>query len=107
MAFTGLMSMFCGQEEGFKQKVFGVQPFLRPQKQFALGMSSIKEHDHAKIGWTVQFQQSQSMSKKIHDIFYPNGKDNTLFPPEEVANVANSIKENKSQMSIRAVKNFL
>lgn len=95
-SLTGNFDMgIIGLSEDFKQELFGVQPFLRPQKQCALGMSSPKKYDFNKIGTTIKFKQNKHMNRKLNELFYPiGGNINILFPPEEyeIDKIANIVK---------------
>lgn len=75
-----------------KFKIIGLQPFQRPGQQCALGLTLDASENFSLISTKTLFKQNDKYNKKIHDIFYINGK-NTLFPDEEISEIAKLIKK--------------
>lgn len=73
-------------------RMIGLQPFQRPGLQCAFGVKMSRGENFANFSYKVLFKQSSKWNQKLHDTFYPNGK-NILFPDEEIADVAKIVKE--------------
>jgi len=68
-------------------RMIGLQPFQRPGLQCAFAVKMNIGENFANLSHKVLFKQSSKWNRKLHDTFYPNGK-NILFPDEEIADVA-------------------
>ena len=85
-------------------RMIGLQPFWRPGAQCAFAVNMVQGENFANISDKILFKQSAKWNRKIHELFYCNGK-NILFPDEQVANVAKKIKESK-EISFFAITKF-
>jgi hypothetical protein len=79
-------------EEDYQFRMIGLQPFKRPGLQCAFAVKLNKGENFANLSHKVLFKQSLKWNQKLHDTFYPNGK-NILFPDEEIVDVAKILKE--------------
>lgn len=73
-------------------RMIGLQPFQRPGLQCAFAVKMSRGENFANFSHKLLFKQSSKWNQKLHDTFYPNGK-NILFPDEEIADVAKIVKE--------------
>lgn len=73
-------------------RMIGLQPFQRPGLQCAFAVKMDKGEDFSKFTGKLLFKQDAKWNRKIHEAFYPNGR-NILFPGEEICDVANLIKQ--------------
>lgn len=82
-------------------RMIGLQPFQRPGLQCAFAVKISRGENFANLSHKVLFKQSSKWNQKLHDTFYPKGK-NILFPDEEIADVAKIVKETReiSKLSI-------
>jgi hypothetical protein len=84
-----------GSKNNKASKYIGLQPFKRPGLQCAFGLIIDIDDDSINRNGKVIFKQNIINSLKINALFL-NGKINTLFPPEEIADVAEEIKKTDS-----------
>jgi len=91
-------------EENQPFRMIGLQPFQRPGLQCAFSVKMNRGENFAIFSHKVLFKQSSKWNQKLHDTFYPNGK-NILFPDEEIADVAKILKESK-EISKHAIKKY-
>lgn len=85
-------------------RMFGLQPFQRPGQQCAFALKMNKGEDFSKFTGKLLFKQDIRWSRKIHEAFYPYGK-NILFPNEEISDVANLVK-NSGSISMMAIEQY-
>lgn len=85
-------------------RMIGLQPFQRPGLQCAFAVRMTQGENFANLSHKILFKQSAKWNQKLHDTFYPNGK-NILFPDEEIADVAKIVKESRV-ISILAIKKY-
>lgn len=85
-------------------RMIGLQPFQRPGLQCAFAVMMNQGENFANFSHKVLFKQNVKWNQKLHDTFYPNGK-NILFPDEEIADVAKIIIETKN-ISKQAIKKY-
>jgi hypothetical protein len=71
-------------------RMIGLQPFQRPGLQCAFAVKMSRGENFANFSQKVLFKQSSKWNQKLHDAFYPNGK-NILFPDEEISDVAKAL----------------
>ncbi len=75
-------------------RMIGLQPFQRPGLQCAFAVKMKQGENFANFSHKILFKQNEKWNQKLHDAFYPNGK-NILFPDEEIADVAKIVKESR------------
>lgn len=85
-------------------RMIGLQPFQRPGLQCAFAVKMNQEENFANFSHKVLFKQNVKWNQKLHDAFYPNGK-NILLPDEEIADVAEIVKETRV-ISKRAIEKY-
>lgn len=85
-------------------RMIGLQPFQRPGLQCAFAVKMNRGENFANLSHKVLFKQNVKWNQKLHDTFYPNGK-NILFPDEEIADVAKIIIETKN-ISKQAIEKY-
>lgn len=85
-------------------RLIGLQPFQRPGLQCAFALRMNKDENFAKLSGKALFRQNDRWNRKLHEAFYPQGK-NILFPAEEIDDVAVLIK-NSNRVSKMAVRKF-
>lgn len=90
--------------ENLPFRMIGLQPFQRPGLQCAFAVKMNKGENFANLSHKALFKQSSKWNRKLHDTFYPNGK-NILFPDEEIADVAKIVKESM-EISNQAVEKY-
>ena len=90
------------EEQPFR--MIGLQPFQRPGLQCAFAVKMNKGENFANFSHKVLFRQDVRWNQKLHDTFYPNGK-NILFPNEEIADVARIVKESM-EISKQAIEKY-
>ena len=76
-------------------RMIGLQPFQRPGIQCAFAVRMAKGEDFSKLSSKLLFKQDAKWNRKIREAFYPQGR-NTLFPTEEISEVAFLIKKSDS-----------
>jgi hypothetical protein len=76
-------------------RMIGLQPFQRPGLQCAFAVRMGKGENFSKLSSKILFKQDAKWNRKIHEAFYPHGR-NILFPMEEISDVAALIKNNDS-----------
>jgi hypothetical protein len=91
-------------EEDQPFRMIGLQPFQRPGLQCAFAVKMSRGENFANFSHKVLFKQSSKWNQKLHDAFYPNGK-NILFPDEEIADVAKIVKESM-EISKQAIEKY-
>lgn len=84
-------------------RLIGLQPFQRPGLQSAFAFKLEAVEDFSSLSTVLYFKQNPNWNRKLHETFY-SSHQNILFPKEEIATVANQIKESNviSQQAINA-----
>lgn len=80
-------------------RMIGLQPFQRLGLQCAFAVRMKKDENFSRLTAKVLFKQDAKWNSKIHEAFYPHGR-NILCPKEKICYVADLIKKSKSVSTI-------